>query len=559
MTILFCALHFGYLRNFESVICALAERGHRIRVLAEEPERFGGLELVERLAARYANVSWVWAPDRAVETWASVSRRLRHALEHVRFLDPRYVERPKLRQRSAERAPRGLLWLLRIPMVNSRGGRSVLRRTLASADRLMPASGVIDAFLRAERPDVLLLASLTYSRSQQLDYLKAARVLGIPTAACVMGFDHLSSKALLHIAPDRVFVWNETQAQEAVDLHGVPGGDVTVTGAQCYDQWFTATASTSHAEFCRSVGLDPRHPFILYVCSAMSPDPREAQFVLEWIARIRASQDPRLRDVGLLIRPHPERTREWDEIDVTRFANVALHGRNPIDAQAKAEYFDALSHSVAVVGLVTSAFLEAAIVKRPVMTLLLPQFTVHQEGMLHFEYLLRVEGGLLTTARTFDDHLEQLAAAIEGKSEHQAQTSRFLRAFIRPHGLDRAATPIFVDAVEALGRLERPAVAPSLWDRARRPAVRAFAFAGGRGIGLRLLRAPQEAVEARIESEKQTRKAVALAAKTERLRQRALRQEQMLRGKQRHLRRRDRRKILARVKGRVKQLIGLAE
>jgi hypothetical protein len=560
MTILFCALHFGYFRNFESAICLLAERGHRVRLVAEEPERFGGFELVERLAATYANVSWAWAPDREGETWVPISRKLRYALEYVRFLDAQYAGRPKLRQRAAQRAPRVLLWLLRLPLVGSRPGLRALRATLATAERLMPTSRVIEKLLRAERPDVVLLASLTYSRSQQFDYLKAARALGIPTGACVMGFDHLSSKALLHVAPDRVFVWNGTQTYEAVELHGLPAERLVCTGAQCYDQWFNAAPSSPKEAFCRSVGLAPDRPYILYVCSAMSPDPHEARFVLEWIGHIRDSQDPRLRGIGLLIRPHPERTREWDDIDLTRSENVALHGRNPIDAEAKADYFDALYHSAAVVGIVTSAFLEAAIVGRPVLTLLMSQFHAHQEGMLHFEYLLRVDGGLLITARSFEEHLAQLVRAMAGHSGHEAQTSRFLRAFIRPHGLDRPATPIFVDAVERLGQLEQaPAAAPAWWEQALRPAVRVLALAGTGNVGMRLLMDPLEAGEARIEHENQRRKAGVVAAKEERQRQRLIRQQELVRAKQRHLRQRDRRKIVARVKGRVKQLVGFTE
>jgi hypothetical protein len=292
----------------------------------------------------------------------------------------------------------------------------------------------------------------------------------------------------------------------------------------------------------------------------MSPDPHEARFVLEWIARIRGSQDPRLRDVGLLIRPHPERTREWEDIDVARWENVALHGRNPIDDESRADYFDALHHSAAVVGIVTSAFLEAAIVGRPALTLLLPEFRPHQEGMLHFEYLLRVEGGLLLTARSFEDHLVQLVTAIEGQSGHEAQASRFLRAFIRPHGLDRPATPIFVDAVEALGRLGRaPAAGPAWWERMLRPAGGVLALAGASSVGMRLLMDPLEAADARIESEKQRRRAGVVAAKEERQRQRAIRQQGLLQNKQRHLRRRGRQKIVARLKGRVKQLVGLTE
>ena len=49
-----------------------------------------------------------------------------------------------------------------------------------------------------------------------MDQLNAARALGIPIAACIMSWDHLSSKALVHIAPDATIVWNDVQKQEAV-------------------------------------------------------------------------------------------------------------------------------------------------------------------------------------------------------------------------------------------------------------------------------------------------------------------------------------------------------
>ena len=52
MKVLFLAAHYAYYRNFESVIVALAERGHSVHLAADEPESLGGQALVERLAAR---------------------------------------------------------------------------------------------------------------------------------------------------------------------------------------------------------------------------------------------------------------------------------------------------------------------------------------------------------------------------------------------------------------------------------------------------------------------------------------------------------------------------
>ena len=61
-----------------------------------------------------------------------------------------------------------------------------------------------------------------------------------------MSWDHLSSKALLHIPPDRTIVWNDVQKREAMEMHGIAADSIVVTGAQCYDQWFDKT-SGAHA------------------------------------------------------------------------------------------------------------------------------------------------------------------------------------------------------------------------------------------------------------------------------------------------------------------------
>ena len=66
---------------------------------------------------------------------------------------------------------------------------------------------------------------------------------------------------------------------------------------------------------------------------------------------------------------HPSRAHEWHDVDLTGLGPVAVRGANPIDEQTRADYFDALFHSAAVAGLNTSAFIEAAIVGRQVLTI----------------------------------------------------------------------------------------------------------------------------------------------------------------------------------------------
>ena len=96
MKILFLARHFSYLRLFESAITELADRGHTLHLSADREESLGGEGLVERLAARYPNVTVGWTPGRQAGAWAELGRKLRLGIDYLRFLDPRYDAAPRL-------------------------------------------------------------------------------------------------------------------------------------------------------------------------------------------------------------------------------------------------------------------------------------------------------------------------------------------------------------------------------------------------------------------------------------------------------------------------------
>jgi hypothetical protein len=148
---------------------------------------------------------------------------------------------------------------------------------------------------------------------------------------------------------------------------------------------------------------------------------------------------------------------EWKAVDLSAFGDVALYGSNPLDAASREDYFESLYYSSAVIGLNTSAFLEAAIVGRPVHTILAPEFAENQHGTLHFHYLLTVGGGVLQTSTTFDEHHAHLGASLRRPADAPGSNRRFVREFIRPHGLDTPATPVFCDAVDAVRREAAPA------------------------------------------------------------------------------------------------------
>lgn len=450
MKVLFLVRHYMYVRFFDSVIAELAKRGHSVHISADKWELTGGQRLVDRLTDLYPNVTAGWTPNREPGGWLDLNRRLKLGLDYLRFLDPRYAGTPVLRNRAAGRAPMIIRALVKIPGFSSAAGVRVLGRLLRFLERGVPRSPALDRFIRGQKPDVVLITPLVELGMPQLDHLLSARAARIPSVLCVGSWDHLSSKSVLRVAPDLVTVWNETQKDEAVTLHGLAAHRVEVTGAQCFDRWFEREPSRSRDSFLTRVGLPVDRPFLLYVCSSLfRGTASEPEFVEAWVQAIRGSADPQLRDMPILVRPHPQRLDEWQNVDLSGYRNVVFYGSHPIDQEAQNDYFDSLHFSHAVIGVNTSAFIEAAIAGRPVYTVLLPELSgSNQEGTLHFHYLLDPEHGLLHVARSFEEHLTQLGEAIRQPWALSEKSRRFVGTFVRPHGLESSATPRFVDAIE---------------------------------------------------------------------------------------------------------------
>jgi hypothetical protein len=122
-------------------------------------------------------------------------------------------------------------------------------------------------------------------------------------------------------------------------------------------------------------------------------------------------------------------------------------------------------HAEAVVGVNTSGMIESGIVGRPVYTIDAREFASTQEGTLHFQHLKNVEGGLLHLAADLDAHVAQLAQLLTGQGNERQHARGFIQGFIRPHGLDVAATPRVVEEIERFAAGPRLAArAPSVLD-----------------------------------------------------------------------------------------------
>ena len=468
MRILFFVDRPGVLRQFASLVTELAARGHDVHLaLRSEPDEDQQPQ-VERLVGASPHVTSGPAPARDQrDGWRPVAWAVRAIGDLARYAQPRYANAPMLRARVTGKVVRrferatelepigrrlGLRLARRLAAGDSQLADSVIRM-IARLERAIPSSPAIDRYVREQQPDVVLATSVVKLASPQVEFLKSARALCIPAATLVASWDNLTNKGLLKWQPEQVFVWNEIQRREAIELHGLSPDRVTATGAGLFDTWFDRRPSAPRDDFVRAMGLDPERPYVLFLGSSpfvTNHSDEEVRFVERWIQALRASPDERVRGASVVVRPHPV-GKGWRDADLSRFENAVVwprHSERPVSAEEHDTFYDSLAHSAAVVGINTTAMIEAAVVGKSVLTVLAPEFG--QESTLHFHYLLEENGGFLHVASSLDEHAEQLGRVLEDRVEDAEQRRRFVESFVRPHGLDRRATPIFADAVEEL-------------------------------------------------------------------------------------------------------------
>lgn len=456
MRLLFQLPYPGYLRVYGSTIRLLAERGHTVLLAYDAPAKHRHPAAAEVEAT--PGVEIVAALPPATRRLDSTVAGLRLSADYVRFLDRGFGASPYLRRRLDKfmegpehlltRAPRF------VPLA------SALRRVLVAAERLVPSPANVEEAIRALAPDAIVVTPLIArgpSGIRQTDTVKAARALGIPVGVSIASWDHLTTKGIVKVVPDRVFVWNEIQRREAVELHGLPSSRVVVTGAQLFDSWFERSPTTERVAFLAEHGLDPGSVVVLFVGSSpnIAPAAEEIAFVRRWLEELRASSDPGLSGLGVVIRPHPGNVAEWAEIDFSSLGAAVVPRVRPglpMEPDDEALYFDSIHHSVAVVGINTSAMIESFVQRRPVLTIRDPVFRETQEQAHHFRYLLPAAGGALQAADSLDEHLLQLARVLAEPEGSREQIDRFVGSFLRPNGLEQPATPFLAEAIEALGR-----------------------------------------------------------------------------------------------------------
>src|SRR5205085_3652003 len=179
------------LRHFDSVVLELARRGHEVRI-ASSPHRYD-VEPPAALAG-HGRISFVTAPAGRTDQWAGRIAQMRGFRDYLRYLDNRFNRAPKLRGRAIRKFAATITDDERSHMVGfcgrcegrlvdggvaqvfrqglSKRGWTNMRAVLELMEDTIPSDPGLDAFMRAEQPDVFVVTPLIRIGSPQPDFVK---------------------------------------------------------------------------------------------------------------------------------------------------------------------------------------------------------------------------------------------------------------------------------------------------------------------------------------------------------------------------------------------------
>jgi len=438
-------------RFVEPVVERLRSEGHRVEVsfdLVDADDQPSHADIATQLDVEVSALA-LGDPSRrssrrvlalrALASYATFYRRWPRVLR-ARWLDyfPAAIRRPlELMQRT------GLHGVVDAPLT---------ARLLRRIARHIPIPSAINAQMARVAPSVVVVSPAIFPDSREIDAMRAAQAAGIPSAALALSWDNLTTKGLFHAPPDRLYVWNDVQVREASQWHDIDPEIVDVVGAPAFDYLFEHGRELERGAFLETLGLARDGRYILYgVSSRLGLGVGgEVEIVRRLATAIRAHDWPGTTPV-LLVRRHPGNEVGWANLDVPGVHVWADRGY-PASDERRTVLYNGLVHADAIVGLNTSLFVDAAVVDRPAVALLLQGDRLAERTpsrLVHFES--HVAAGFLETVDLPEDAVPVLARLAAGVDARSAERHAFVERFVRPCGLQRPAAHVLAERLASLG------------------------------------------------------------------------------------------------------------
>lgn len=455
MKVLFIVRSTQLFHHYRSLVKELSMRGHHVTLLFDEEwsRGYSSEPIEEYKKCHNLNFVWGWSLRRT-GYWRKIIFLTRELRTYRRFL--------LVKGQSAyykERWPKYFPHLVRgvvkyLPGFDKFLCSVFIGRLLALLEsRTLPDSKIIRDVMHYS-PDVVVVAPLTSRFPEEIEYLKAAKKMGIPTATPALSWDSLTTKELIHVSPDILLVWNKFQIQEAQMHHAISPDQIRIIGAPMFDEWFSdMTPSLNREDFYKEWNLNVLQPYFLYLGSSRNMAPNEVQVVKYVVSALNITYTGK-KEVQLVVRPHPANFKIYKDAEDLHIILIPKEGSLPNTVKSLQLYYDTLYHAAGViVGVNTSAIFEAMIIRKPILNVLLEEYVKTQSATEHFRQLL--SANVMEVAKLPEDVSSFIRRTLQGEDTHKKERKSIISQFLRPNGIHVSAADRFADEIESLIKRNR--------------------------------------------------------------------------------------------------------
>ena len=432
--------HFYY---FRTIVDALWERGHKVKVLFDRQNSSWDSKQLDKVVGGRFEVAWTKRSSTKRRKLLYYSRDLRSYLNYLRIADQSIFY--EIRARDA------LFWPIRVFVSLPGMGRLLasdfVTGLLSLFEMLVPPEGDVKADICSFDPDVVVASPLNLGFSSgDCEYVKAAKKLGIKTVFPVFTWDSLTTKGLVPVKPDLVLAWNRAQVKEGVEFQKIDPETIKICGAPVFDFWFKIkTPKLSRAAFCRKYNLDKNKPILVYLGTSFSLVGDESWLV----SSLRQSLDDinKLKDVQLVVRPHPYNDCffNFHKEGVWVIPKV---GVPPYKDSAIQLYFDTLYYAFATIGINTTGHIDSMIVDKPTIAYLVEKYNQKQKETMHFRYILN--SGAVEVAKSKQEFIHIVKKLLANRDTLKSKRKKFVENYIRPHGISKSVGEIAALEIEKI-------------------------------------------------------------------------------------------------------------
>lgn len=459
MRVLFVLANYHYYFTIDPVVRELARRGHSICLSTgmKEKQNFPNNIAMEKAQAELPNLEI--RPLLRRRFLRVFAQNLRELLNFAHVLKSEEIRKWDVQIWGRFFTSKWVWRMFNTPLAKAKLKDHNFRRKLRAVEQRIPINYKICKEIKQINPAVVLMLPLITPNALEVEYMRAAQALGIPTIYSLVSWDNLSTKGTFHGYPDYSFVWNKPLADELVKLHGHPRETIYMTGTPRFSHLFDGSNKKedilSRDELCQQTGMDPGKPYVLYVGSTFLVNSkreieRDESIIIREVAQAMLA-DSRTKDVNILVRPHPLNLAYLPKFLEAKPQNVfvfPLNGEIPDTDEKIKRYNSSIYHAAAVMGMNTTAYLEVAALDRPCITLYFKEFSETQL-LPHFHHL--EEAGFLESAKDTTEVISLIRRILDGADDLAAQRHKFVENFLKPVQSDKPSAEYVADLIEEIG------------------------------------------------------------------------------------------------------------